>query len=140
MTDNLTAQQIADRYVAVWNEPDPEVRREEIRAVWAPAGGQLLEPPDDMRKAARAIGFDAPALEARGYEQLETRVTTAYEEFVAGGVYVFRARHDAARLGDVLKFNWEMVPSEGGDVAAAGLDVFVLDADDRIVDDYQFVD
>ena len=40
-SDEATAtglQQLVDRYVALWNEPDPDVRRHAIRALWAPDG------------------------------------------------------------------------------------------------------
>jgi hypothetical protein len=32
------AQQLADRYVAVWNEPNAELRRHAIAALWAVDG------------------------------------------------------------------------------------------------------
>jgi hypothetical protein len=40
-SDEATAtdlQQLVDRYVALWNEPDPDVRRHAICALWAPDG------------------------------------------------------------------------------------------------------
>jgi len=40
----------------------------------------------------------------------------------------------------VVKFNWDMVPSGGGDVAGAGLEILVLDEDGRIETDYQFIE
>ena len=131
---------LATRYVAVWNEPDPDTRRSLIRDLWAPSGGQVLEAPQGLRDTARSIGFDAPTLEARGYAALEVRVARAHEEFVGTGQFTFRARGDAARLGDVVKFRWEMVPVGGRDVAGVGLDVFLLDDEDRIQEDYQFIE
>jgi hypothetical protein len=53
---------------------------------------------------------------------------------------VFRARPNAARLRNVVKFNWEMISTATGDIAVVGLDVFVLDDRGRIEVDYQFVD
>jgi hypothetical protein len=35
--------------------------------------------------------------------------------------------------------DWHMVPSAGDAVAAAGRDVFIVDADHRILIDYQFI-
>jgi hypothetical protein len=40
----------------------------------------------------------------------------------------------------MVKFNWRMVPSGGGAVAATGLIVLLLAEDGRIRTDYQFVD
>ena len=131
--------EIADRYVAVWNEPDPSVRRTLIRELWASGGVQVLEAPEAMREGAARYAMSA-LLEARGHDQLEQRVARAYEEFVAPGEFSFRSRGNAARLGDLLKFNWEMVSTNGGDVAAVGLEVLELDGDGRIRTDYQFIE
>jgi hypothetical protein len=67
-------------------------------------------------------------------------VTRAHEEFVAPGEFRFRPRGDAMRIGDVIKFGWEMVPAAGGAAAAAGLEFLLLDAQGRIRCDYQFIE
>ena len=67
-------------------------------------------------------------------------MTRSHDEFVARGGFVFRPAGDATRLRDVVKFRWEMVPRDGGDVAGKGLQVLVLDADGRIRLDYQFIE
>jgi hypothetical protein len=77
--------------------------------------------------------------EVRGHAELEARVARAYEEFVGMAANSFRARDDGERLGDVVKFRWEMVTS-GGEVAGVGLELVVLDADGRIQADYQFIE
>ena len=131
-------QELADRYAALWMEPDAERRRRRIGELWAEDGVHLLQPPRELLDAAAALGF-ALALEARGHEALEFRVARAYEEFVAPGEFVFRARDDAARLGDVVKFMWEMVPAGGGAAAGVGLEILVLDGAGRIRTDHQFI-
>jgi hypothetical protein len=131
---------LVERYMALWNEPDPDARRAIIRQLWAPAGEHVLDPPQELRQGARALGFAAPRLELRGYAALETRVARAYEEFVAPGEYVFRPRDNAARLRNLVKFNWELVSRATGEVAAVGLDVLVLDDQGRITVDYVFVE
>jgi len=40
----------------------------------------------------------------------------------------------------VVKFNWEMVPADGGETAAVGLEILVLGPDGRIEADYQFIE
>jgi hypothetical protein len=132
--------ELIERYVAVWNEPDTEVRRSAISRLWRDDGAHVLEAPQDMRDAARAIGFPTMSLEVRGHEALAFRVGRAQQEFVADGGYRFRSRGDGARLGDVVKFRWEMIPAGGGDVAAVGLEVLVLDDDGRIRTDFQFIE
>jgi hypothetical protein len=133
------ATTLADRYVAVWNEPDPETRRAAVRALWTDDASHTLQPPQDVRDAAVALGV-AVDLEARGHDALEERVTKSHDEFVGRGGFAFRPAGDAARLRDMVKFRWEMVPRDGGDVAGRGLQVVVLDADGRIRLDYQFIE
>jgi len=126
--------------VAVWNQPDSELRRKAIRALWTEDGAHILQPPEQIRKAAGGLGFSSTVLEARRHDALEVRATRAYEEFVAPGGFTFRPRDNADRLCNVVKFNWEMVPSGGGDVAGVGLEIFILDEDGRIKSDYQFIE
>ena len=138
MTDNAS-RELVRRYVAAWNEPDASRRRQAIAGLWAEDGAHVLQPPLGISQAATALGFPAATLVARGHDELEFRVTRSYEEFIAQGKYAFRPRDNARRLGDVVKFNWEMVAA-GGEVAAVGLEVFVLGADGRIKADYQFIE
>jgi hypothetical protein len=130
---------LVDRYLAVWNEPDAGRRRKTIGELWTEDGVQVLQPPLEIREAAATLGV-TPTLEARGHDALEVRVARSYEQFVAPGEFSFKPRNNAARLGDVVKFNWEMVRGSDGEVAASGLEVLVLDADGRIKIDYLFVD
>jgi len=137
---SISAQEFAERYVGVWNEASPEARRTLIRELWSEQGEHVLQPPIEMREMARRIGFAEPKLELRGHPALEARVKRAYEDFVAGGKYVFRAGPHAERLRDHIKFNWEMVSTSDGSVAAVGLNIVVVDDHERIRLDYTFID
>jgi len=133
-------RELVSRYVAVWNEPDPQQRREAIRDLWAKDGAHTLQPPQEIREAAAELGFPSTVLEARGHDALQIRVSRAYQEFVAPGKFTFQPRGNADRLGNVVKFNWDMVPTGGGEAAGAGLEILVLDEDGRITSDYQFIE
>ena len=135
---NINPQDLADRYIALWTEPDAELRRKAIRHLWAEDGAHILQPPVEIREAAAALGFDSTTLEARGYGALEARATRSYERFIAPGQYTFRARDDAVRLRNVVKFTWETVPTSGGEAVSGGLEVLILDEDGRIKTDYMF--
>jgi hypothetical protein len=139
-TIDTAASDLVERYVALWNDGDPAHRSEMIRQLWSAHGEQLLEPPQEMQEASRKIGFTLTALRARGLSELETRVTRAYEEFVAPGQYLFRRHDTASRVGNVVKFRWEMVQRADEQVAAIGLEFLVLDDDGRIRSDYQFIE
>jgi hypothetical protein len=135
----MDPESLSDSYVGLWNEADAEARRERIAELWAKDGYQVVEPPQDVRDAAATLGMTA-ALEARGHEALEARVTRAYEDFVDRGGYEFRAHGTPKRLGNIVRLKWEMIPVSGGPVAGAGLDILVLDDDGHIQADYQFVE
>jgi SnoaL-like domain len=115
------AEKLAERYVAVWNEADPQRRRETIAALWAPEG-------------AHYVG----TREVQGYDALEQRVTGSHEKNVRDGGHRFKVSAVHA-LQDAVMVDWNMVPSAGDAVVAAGRDVFIVDADHRILIDYQFI-
>jgi hypothetical protein len=135
----IDPKELARRYVAVWTEPDTERRRKGITQLWAEDGVQILEPPQEVRETAARLGM-TPTLKARGHDALEVRVIRSYEQFIAPGEFIFRARDNAARLDDVVKFNCVMVRTGDGEVAAVGLEILVLDDDGRIRIDYQFIE
>ena len=139
MTD-IGPQELADRYVAVWNEPDAKLRRKAIHELWAEDGVHILQPPQEIRKAAVGLGFTSTTLKARGHNALEVRVTRAYKEFVAPGQFIFKARDNTDRLDNVVKFNWDMVSPGGDEVAGTGLEILIFDEHGRIKTDYQFIE
>jgi len=131
--------QLSERYVALWNEPDPATRAEGVRSLWREGGRHLLLAPVEIRERADALGFPKATLEVRGHEALLTRVSRAYAEFVAPGDYRFRGRGEPARVGETLRLAWEMI-DRGGAVAAGGTEFLVLDPTGRIAADYQFIE
>ena len=134
-----SAAALAEKYLALWNEPDADRRRRMIAELWTEEGRHLLQPPQEIRGIAAQPGIGLTAiLEARGYEEIEARVASAYEHWVGSEGLSFRGRDDADRLGDVVKFHWEAVAKDG-EVVAVGLDFLVLAADGRIKRDYTFV-
>ena len=133
------AAELAEEYLALWNEPDADRRRRTIAKLWTEDGRHFLQPPQEIRGiAARPeIGMTA-ILEARGYEQIAFRAASAYEHWVGSEGLSFRGRDDADRLGDVVKLHWEAVAKDGT-VFGVGLSVLVLAEDGRIARDYTFI-
>jgi hypothetical protein len=139
MTETQTAAELAERYVALWNEPDADRRRRMIAELWAEDGRHILQPPQEIREVAARPGIAMPAiLEARGHEEIGARAASAYEHWVGSEGLRFRGRDDADRLGDVVKLHWEAVARDGA-VSGVGLSFLVLAADGRIERDYTFV-
>jgi hypothetical protein len=121
ITDAVDLTEFTDRFVRVWNEPDPSTRSQLIRLLWA---GDAVEYTN--------------ANEYRGHEALEVRVANAHSQFVEEGDFVFRlATEPAAHHGSVL-ITVEMVPAAGGPPAWSGTVVAFLDAEGRIDREYQF--
>jgi hypothetical protein len=135
----MPATELAERYSAVWNEPDPAARRRAVEAIWAEDALVLLQPPLEMIAAANDLGV-SPLLRVHGHDELEARVTRAYEQFVAPDGNVFRSRPDAQRLDDVVKFGWELVPAGADEIIGGGMTVVKVARDGRITHDYQFID
>jgi hypothetical protein len=117
--------ELVGRFVGVWNEPDAEARRRTITSLWSKNGATLHKTAENS---------------ARGYEAIEARVASAYEKWVRTGGFVFKSRNNVDAHHDVVKFGWQMVPVGGGEPAATGVDVLILDDDGRIRVDYMFND
>jgi hypothetical protein len=133
------AAALAEKYLALWNEPDADQRRRTIAELWTEDGRHILQPPQEIREIAARPGIAITAiLEARGYEEIEARAASAYDHWVGSEGLSFRGRDDAERLGDVVKFHWEAVAKDG-EVIAVGLVFLVLAAHGRIERDYTFV-
>ncbi|WP_240690725.1 MULTISPECIES: nuclear transport factor 2 family protein [unclassified Amycolatopsis] len=123
MYQEMDAGEFARRYVEVWNEPDPAARRAAIASLWAEDGVQFTE-----------------SAEFRGHQELERRVSEAFEEFVGGAGFVFRPAGDAVGHHGTVRFSTYMVPAAGGEVAWTGFVVLELGEDGRIRRDCQFAE
>jgi hypothetical protein len=134
MTD---PNELADRYIAMFNDSDPERRRAAVKELWSAGAVQVLNPPQEVREVADTLAM-SPIFESRGHAELEARVTRAYEQF--SDKYEFRRSEDAGRLQDVLTFRWEAILRDTGEPDGAGRHVLMLDPDGRIRRDYLFVD
>jgi len=118
----LDAQALADRYVALWNEPDPAARRAAIARLWLPEG-------------VHHVGMRT----VRGHDALEVRVTGSHDKNVRDAGHVFEAVKNAQALPGVITFNWEMVRPSTGEVLAVGLEFLQVDAAGCIASDFQFI-
>src|SRR3954447_17478861 len=133
-----SAAALAEKYVALWNEPDADRRRRMIAELWAQDGKHILQPPEEIRAIAAQPGIAMTAiLTAQGYEEIAARATSVYEHWVGSEGLSFRGRDDADRLGEVAKLHWEAVAKDGT-VFAVGLSFLVIAADGRIERDYTF--
>lgn len=112
-----------DRYIAVWNEADSNVRRRTIEALWQ----------EDARHLSRTI-------EAIGHAGIESRITNAHERWVRDNGNVFRLCNGVDGHHGAIKLRWEMLPMSGGAAISVGLDFLLLGGDGRIQTGYQFIE
>jgi hypothetical protein len=119
----IAIDELAARYVAVWNEPDAAARDAAVAGLWS----------TDARACTSAneyVGLDA----------ITRRVAAAYEKFVAGQGNAFRRLGPAEAHHDGVRIRWEMAPASGGDAVSGGVQFLLLDPDGLIRSDYQFID
>ncbi len=109
------------QYVAAWNEPDPDARRNWIAGTWS----------------AQAGLFNARN-EYHGHAGIEDAVRRSYELFVAHG-FLFRPRQKPISHHGAIQFTWEMITPDG-EVDSIGTQFLILDDDERIRLDYQFIE
>ena len=119
-TIRLVAGEIADRYLAVWREPDPGSRRAAVAALWAPDGVEFVD----------------GGIQFRGHDGLDARVREAYEQFVASGEYALTSPGDVTRHDDIVTFTVQLTMPDG-DVAWAARVFLLLGPDGLIREDYQ---
>jgi len=117
-SSELTA--FADRYVAFWNEPDATHRRQQLAELWA-----------------ENATFLSATSEREGRGGIEAEAVKAYAACGAKGL-VFRSTNAVEGHHDVVRVSWEVRPRTGGDVAAQGFALLVLDGEGRIRADYEF--
>ncbi|MFJ6324674.1 MULTISPECIES: hypothetical protein [unclassified Rhizobium] len=115
--------ELANRYVAVWNEPDQLERRNGIETLWLQDGLHFT-----------------PTREVKGYEALEARVEESHNKFVRDQGFVFRVSGEPLGHHGVVKFYWVMVDPTSNAIKAIGSDVLCLDESGRIASDHQFTE
>src|SRR5215208_4642672 len=107
-TRTKAAEELADRYLALWNDSDADRRRRTIAELWTQDARHFVQAPEEVRAIAAQPGIGlAAVLEARGHQEIEARVASAHEHWVGSEGLSFRRRDDAEQLADVVKFHWE---------------------------------
>lgn len=119
MHENRTLQDLAEGYIAAWNETDPTARRRLVDELWA----------EDGR-------YTDPLVVAEGREAVDATLAAVQGQF-AGLVFTLGGPVDAHH--DIARFTWELGP-QGGAALAVGFDVLVADADGRIARVHGFLD
>jgi len=103
--------QIAEQYIATWNETDPSARRTLIDKIWAKDGRYI-----------------DPLAEVTGRDQIDAVVAAAQAQF-AGMTFRLASAIDAHH--DQARFTWALGP-DGADAVVIGFDVAQRDTEGRL--------
>jgi hypothetical protein len=116
MTD---AQDLAQRYIASWNESDPVVRRQLVGRLWT----------DNARYAD-------PMMKADGQDGIAELIGGVHSQFPG---YCFALTGQADGHGPFVRFSWSLAPASGQAVAF-GTDFASVAADGRLEQVTGFLD
>jgi hypothetical protein len=105
-------QGIAERYIACWNERDPERRRALLASLWTEDATYL-----------------DPLMRAEGREGIGALIEGVQARF-PGFRFALKGRVDGH--ADRLRFSWGLGPDGGGEAVVEGTDFAVLAGDDRL--------
>jgi hypothetical protein len=116
--DPLT--ELIDRYFAVWNETDPERRRDLIARTWA----------DDA-------AYLDPLVRGDGPDEIDAMTAAVQSQFPG---LRFRRTGDIDAHHDRVRFGWELGPENGDAALAGGVDFGVVAPDGRLRQITGFID
>lgn len=111
---------IAERYLAIWNEGDDARRRAMIADAWA----------EDAR-------YSDPLMQGEGRDGIAAMIAGARAQFPG---HRFSLAGSPDSHGGNLRFSWTLAPEAGGATVARGTDFAMLDADGRLVRVTGFLD
>jgi hypothetical protein len=111
---------LVDRYLAVWNEPDPAKRSAAIATLWT-VDGSLTD----------------PLSAAKGWSQIEAVIAGGREQLPG---YVLRLTGPVDTHHNVARFGWAAYPEGGGEPPVVGFDVATATDDGKLADVYGFFD
>jgi hypothetical protein len=112
-------EDLAARYIAVWNTTDPASRRRAVDDLWV-ADGRYVD----------------PLVDAHGRDAIDATIGAVQSQF-PGLVFRLTGRVDGHH--DQVRFAWELGPTDG-EAPVAGFDVAIVDADGRLSEVRGFLD
>ena len=103
--------QLAEQYIATWNETDPSARRALIGEIWSEDGRYI-----------------DPMAEVAGPDQIDALIAAAQAQFAG---MTFRLGSAVDGHHDQARFTWELGP-QGAEAVVVGFDVVQRDATGRL--------
>ncbi len=116
----MDLQNLAERYLAAWNETDSAARRKLVEDVWAADGT-----------------YTDPLVETRGHDQFDATLAAVQAQFAG---LVFRLGGPVDAHHNVARFTWELAPEGAAEAIVIGFDVLTATEDGRIASVIGFLD
>jgi SnoaL-like domain len=116
-------QDVIERYIASWNQTDPQLRRKLIDEVWA-----------------EDASYIDPLAEAHGRDAIDATIAAVQAQF-PGFTFSLLSPVDAHH--DQARFSWSMKPADapaGAEAVVEGFDVAVADSDGQLTAVLGFLD
>lgn len=104
--------QVVERYIAIWNETDPEQRHDLIARTWS----------EDAT-------YVDPLMKGDGRAEIDAMIAAVQERFPG---YEFRLLSTVDSHNDRVRFSWELTPGDDNPPLVAGVDFGVLAPDGRL--------
>jgi hypothetical protein len=114
-----TFDELAERYIAIWNETDPARRRRDIDELWAP----------DAR-------YVDPLAVAEGRDAIDATIAAVQTQFPG---MTFRLAGPVDGHHNQARFTWELGPA-GMEAPIVGFDVATTDGNGRLSQVLGFLD
>jgi hypothetical protein len=111
---------LANRYIDAWNEPDDHRRRKAVAQLWTENGS-----------------YTDPLADVTGPAAIDALIAGVRAQFSG---HVFRLGGPVDAHHDIARFTWELVPADGDEATVIGFDVAAADPDGRLRHVYGFLD
>jgi hypothetical protein len=105
---------VIDTYIATWNELDPELRRKLVEETWS-----------------EDASYVDPLMSGEGQAGIDAMIAAAQGQFPG---HRFELVDEPVSHHDRVRFTWQLVPAEGGEAVAVGLDFATIAPDGRLRD------
>jgi len=112
-------EEIAQHYLASWNETDADARQASIEQLWA-ADGRYTDPLADVQ----------------GLKQIDATIAAVQAQFPS---FHFRLAGPVDGHGNQCRFSWELGP-DGAEAPVVGFDVAVLTPEGKVQTVLGFLD
>jgi len=116
------SSELADRYLAMWSEPDPMMRSRQIAELWAHDGMLISD-----------VSI------SKGHAAIEAQAARMRDAHAAKGLGFWSANGTQVHNG-LVKFSWKAADPGNEFVSDAWTDLLILDDNGRIRFDYQFAE